>query len=362
MAKILIVDDNPTIRAIAAAALQRAGDQTLPAATGQEALALFSKEKPDLVVLDVELPDAVGYDVCRAMRAEDQDVPVLFLTAHVSLSSRLKGFEAGGQDYIPKPFSTQELRARVHAHLELKHKQEELSRKNCELELQDRMRRDMEDMIVHDLKSPLAAIQATLGIIRQSGLIADSDYRRLLDTSERAAGRLLLMINDLLDVSKAEAGGLRAEFQEVEVCKVLEGAGELLRPMALRCNTKCSVSCPPSIGTIHTDQSFLFRILVNLVSNALRFSRAGDEVLLECARDGKSVRFSVSDRGPGIPDKFKSKVFEKFVQLKKGRMTIQQGTGIGLAFCRLASQAMGAKIWVEDREGGGSRFVLELPV
>lgn len=362
MDRILIVDDDDAIRAVAYAALRGPSRETLCASSGKDGLALFSSAKPDLVVLDVELPDANGYDLCRAMRAQAPDVPVLFLTSHVDLASRLNGFEAGGQDYIPKPFAIDELRARVGAHLGLKRRQKELSGRNAGLELRERMRRDMEDMIVHDLKSPVAAIKATLAILRESGLVADDDYQRLLENSERTAGRLLLMINDLLDVSKGESEGLAPQAQEVDVSKTVDGAVELLRPTALRRGMRIVADCAGAPARIRGDQGLLFRIVVNLLSNALRFGPSGSEVLVSCARSGGAMRLCVCDRGPGIPAELKDKAFEKFVKLQEGSNTVQQGSGVGLAFCRLASEAMGGRIRVEDREDGGSRFVLELPI
>ncbi|MFA5137734.1 MAG: ATP-binding protein [Elusimicrobiota bacterium] len=362
MAKVLLVDDDQNIHRALRGCFAAAGHEFLSASDGETGLAIFRSGRPDVVLLDIGLPDASGFDLCRDILSESKgDIPVLFLTAKGDTNSRLSGFQAGAEDYIPKPVVPEEVLARVRVHLGLRTSRQELAKRNYELELRERLRNDLNDMIVHDLKSPVAAIQTTLSLVRENGLITDMDYQRLLDNSEKAAGKLLLMINDLLDVSRAEAGGLTPQTERVEVDKLLSGVVELYQTSASRTGLSIRTSVGPDARSLTTDAQLLYRILANLLSNALRFSPRGTEVLLEVSLSGRKMLFSVSDSGPGVPQKDKARIFEKFVQIKPGKGPRERGSGIGLAFCRLAAQALGGRIWYEDREGGGSRFILELP-
>lgn len=359
--RILLVEDDLNIQALAKEALEASGFIVEACATAREALIFFRAGPPDLLIIDIGLPDGNGLDVCRDMglASGSASIPFIFLTARGELKTRLECFRIGARDYIQKPFSIEELLARVRVQLDVKKAHDELSRKNDELELRSRARQDMTDMLIHDLKSPLTSIRGTLELIKDNGMISPADYQNLVDNAGTAAEFMILMLNDLLDVSQAEQAGLRPESAPVEIRPLLVKLKVLFAVKCQRLGIEFGHKAAQDVKTLTTDQNFLFRILVNLISNAIKATKRGGEVGLECESAGGAVRFTVSDRGTGVPDSKKEDIFKKYVSL--GGKSLEGGSGIGLAFCRLAACALKGKIWIEDRAGGGSLFILELP-
>ncbi|MFH2202283.1 MAG: response regulator [Elusimicrobiota bacterium] len=363
-AKVLVVEDDPTVLRLTESALSREGYQVLAAATADAGRRGFAELRPDLALLDVELPDGNGVELCGEMRARDDgSMPILFLTAHNEIADRLRGFAAGANDYILKPFSFDELTARVRVHLATKQSGDTLVRENRKLELRERTRRELADMIVHDLKTPLTSIRGTLSIIRECGLIHDAQTVRLLQMSEGATEMMSLMINDILDLSRFENGGVEPKLEDITAAGLFERLVRLFEPQCMRHKVDLRTAVRPNDLAFRSDYMLLFRMLANITANAVQHSlrTGGSEIIIEAARENGRVRLAVLDRGPGVPDADKKRIFEKFVRLEPAADPMEKTGGIGLAFCRLAAEALGAKIWVEDREGGGSRFTIELP-
>jgi two-component system sensor histidine kinase/response regulator len=354
--KILIVEDNIHIQGYAKTVLENAGYVIIACGTAAEARKSFWQSRPDLVIVDIGLPDGNGLDLVRELRGPDADVAFMFLTASSDLQTRLECFRLGAMDYIPKPFAVEELLARVQMHLKLKQNRDKLARRNYELELRHRARRDLTDMIVHDLKAPLTSIKGTLELTLRHGLISDAAYQNLLVSAGTAADFMLLMLNDLLDIGQAEQAGLKPEIAPAELELLVSRLRSLFQGHCRTRGVTIEARIAPQVAKINTDANLVFRILVNLVSNALKVSSRGQVVSIEAlARDGQA-RLVVSDCGPGVPDSRKLSIFEKYTTGAP-----RQGTGIGLTFCTVASQALGGKIHVEDRPGGGSLFIVDLP-
>ncbi|MDD5655887.1 MAG: response regulator [Elusimicrobia bacterium] len=355
--RILVIEDDANIQGYAKTVLENAGFESFVCGTAAEARKIFHSVKFDLLIIDIGLPDGNGLELAKEFNlAAGGDPPFMFLTASSDLKTRLKCFNLGAQDYIPKPFAVEELLARVQAHLKLKQSRDTLARRNYELELRHRARQDLTDMIVHDLKAPLASIKGTLQLAAQYGLISDKDHHNLLTSAGTAAEFMLLMLNDLLDLGQAETACLKPDLAAVQLDELAGKVSELFRGWCRNRGVSLRVVIPPESSRLISDANLLFRILVNLASNALKFSPRGTEVTLEAARTPAGLRVAVCDRGPGIPKEQKPRLFDKYATGDRS-----QGTGVGLAFCRAAAQALRGDIHVEDRPGGGSVFALDLP-
>jgi signal transduction histidine kinase len=356
---VLIVEDEPAIRGYCETALRSAGFEVLSCATAADARRLYDKH-PDLIVLDLGLPDGNGLELMREWQKGGSVPPVLFLTARDDMKTRLECFQAGAQDYINKPFAAEELLARVKVHLKVKKSHDELVRRNYELELIHRARQDMADMIVHDLKAPLSSIKGTLEVVLAHGLISEGSYHKLIETAGTAADFMLLMLNDLLDLGQARGGMLKAELGTFDLPVVFDKIGKLFagRSRSLGVHLECR---PNSCKLVYSDQNLIFRVCANLVGNALKASNRGAAVLMEAERDGDALRIIVSDTGPGVPDAEKTRIFEKYNTSNRKEASLETGTGLGLAFCTAAAKALKGRVWVEDRPGGGSRFIIESP-
>ena len=360
--RILVVEDSVDIQLFCKTVLEDAGFKVESAASMAEARRVYEKARPDLAIIDIGLPDGNGLDLMREWQAMPGAVPpMLFLSGRDELNTRLECFKAGARDYVLKPCAAPELLARVKVHLAIKRSQDDLKKRNEELELITRARQDMADMIVHDLKAPLASIKGTLQLITSHGLISKRSYSSLLEQAGSAADFMLLMLNDLLDVGAAKEGGLKAELGPLDVGTLFDKLRALFSGRTTALKMDLSASVGPGSERIVTDQNLLYRILANLISNAIKASGTGAKVELEAAKEGDKVLFRVLDRGRGVPDVEKQKIFDKYSTTGRKEAPEETGTGIGLAFCRVATQALKGRIWVEDREGGGARFILELP-
>jgi signal transduction histidine kinase len=254
---------------------------------------------------------------------------------------------------------------------ERRRKQEEVDRLNLNLERSifrlRRLEQDRDDltrMIVHDLRTPMTSIKTTLEML-STGMIGklSDEETEMVDIASQSSDRLLGMINDLLDISKFEAGELCPETTDVDLVGVAEGAMGALRPLA-NLEQKTIELVPPECGThAQADPDLVRRILENLIGNALRFSPPGSVVRIGIApsADGDMIELAVRDQGEGIPPEYQDRIFQKFVQVEGRRNGKKLGTGLGLTFCRLATDALGGVIRVESELGKGSTFFVALP-
>jgi two-component system sensor histidine kinase/response regulator len=357
--KILLVEDDLNIQGFATTVLESAGFEVEACDTLKRARELLKEGPKSLLIVDIGLPDGSGLELCRELKGSG--MPFLFLTGRGELKTRLEAFEAGAQDYIQKPFAVEELLARVKVHLRLKKSHDDLAKRNYDLELIERARRDVADMIVHDLKAPLTSIKGTLDIIESRGLITTQAHRQLLDTAGSAAEFMLLMLNDLLDVGHAEQAGLKVEPSDVDLRILSVKLKVLFSSRCERLGVPFVSRIPDDKRLVKTDRNLVFRILANLISNALPQSPRGSEIELSAEHAAGKVVLTVADRGRGVPDEQKQQIFEKYTTGHARGEVSGAGSGIGLTFCRLAVYALRGRIWVEDRPGGGSLFRVELP-
>lgn len=359
--RVLVVEDDLVILDYCTTVLQAAGITVDGCSTVAEGRKLFQANRPELAILDIGLPDGNGPELMKELHGyPGPRVAVIFLTARGDLKTRLECFQAGALDYVHKPFAPEELLARTQVHLHLRAKQDELLKKNYDLELVARSRQDMTDMIVHDLKTPLTAIKGTLEVIRLRGLITGDQHKNLLDHAGTAADFMLLMLNDLLDVSQAKQTGLKTQVAPLETGMIYDKLHALFSDRSRKMKVDIAWSVKPGAEQVLGDQRLIYRILANLISNAMQASVQGSFVEVDCGLQGTHARFTVSDRGKGVPSGQKQAIFEKYTTTKSGA-ALDTGSGIGLTFCRVAAEALQGRIWVEDRDGGGSHFHLEFP-
>ena len=356
---ILIVDDTPENLDILVGILRDA--YSLKVATdGQSALELAAAAPPDLVLLDIMMPEMDGFEVCRRLKAKrgTGDVPVIFVSALHRVEDKIRAFTEGGVDYVTKPFQPEEVKARVATHLELQRQRRELAESYERLRDVEKLRDDLVHMIVHGMRSPLTGIVGMLGILRldlQETL--DEEQAVDFDMALTSGNTLNEMVSSLLDVSRMEAGEMPLARREVDLREVVAGAIDSLGAMVKRCRV---VFAPPEQPVMaHCDPEVTRRIDANLVSNAIQFTPPEGEVRIAVSSGGHSV--TVTDTGPGIPPQYHARIFEKFGQVEMREGGRKYSTGLGLAFCKLAVEAHGGEIGVDSEVGRGSTFWIVLP-
>ena len=359
-ADILIVDDMPENLRILMGMLSTCGCRVRPAPSGALALQAAREEAPDLILLDIQMPGMDGYEVCRALKGDPRlaQVPVIFLSAFTDAASKVKAFEAGGIDYVSKPFSVEEVLARVGTQLKLVREQRERRRSYEKLQDLERLRDGLVHMLVHDLRSPLLALDLFLPALKDhiwTGLAPD--YRNNLDEALRVVQRLIQMVNAMLDVSKLEAGEMQLSRTDCELGAL---AGEVLASQQILARSRRVILDAPEPVTAPADRDLLFRVFQNLVGNALKYTPASGQIRVSIRQEGPWACARVQDQGPGIPKRLQARAFEKFGQVDP---TQRHGfsTGLGLPFCRLAVEAHGGTLGLESEEGEGCCFWLKLP-
>ncbi|MCC6731407.1 MAG: HAMP domain-containing histidine kinase [Chthonomonadales bacterium] len=239
----------------------------------------------------------------------------------------------------------------------------ELQTAHTELKAAEEARDGLTDMIVHDMRTPLTNVITGLQTVQGLGLTSDLKGE-LVDSAIAGANRLLEMVNDLLDISKLEAGMMPIDSRPVPVAEVMDEAESLVEALAREKSLTVRREVSPAIGegVARADRELLLRVLVNLLGNAVKFTPEGGAVTLKAARgaDGM-IRVAVADTGPGIPEEARARIFDKFHQLKNGGGNGGASTGLGLTFCRMAVDAQGGTIGVDSQVGAGSEFWFTLP-
>ena len=368
---LLVVDDNETNREVLSRRLQMQGYATQCEPDGAAALSAISNRVFDLVLLDIMMPDMDGYEVLRRLKADEQtrDVPVIMISAIGDLDSVVRCIELGAEDYLPKPFNPTLLKARISACLEKKRGRDREARMFAELQenygrLQEleKMRDDLTNMIVHDLRTPLSSIMAGLQTIPMLGSL-DEPQQECCDIALRSSSALLNMINDLLDISKLEGGGAPdLDISTLDVAALIESALEQVSSAAAQRQIAWQREIAPDVPTFAGDEDKLRRTLVNLLGNAIKFSPARGKIVVGARADGGELELWVRDEGEGIPRDAFERIFEKFGQVEDRKAGRAMSTGLGLALCKMVADAHGGHIRVESELGRGSTFTVALPL
>ena len=358
---ILVVDDTPANLQLLTGMLKERGYKVRPAPSGELALRGALVSPPDLILLDITMPRMDGFEVCARLKADERlrDIPVLFISALNEASDKVRAFHAGGVDYVTKPFNIEEVEASVRTHLELRRQRRELAASLERLKELEQLRDSLTHMIAHDMRSPLTSIQISLDMIEP--LIppdnADPEGAATLKDAKACVSTILEMIEQMLDVSRMEAGALQPRLERGDVAETVRLAVEGQRVLAGR--RRLTFEAGGALGA-DFDAGLLRRVVGNLVGNAIKFTAPDGSIRVSAEPRGSLVRIEVSDDGLGIPPEHHERIFTKFGQV--GGKRSRGGTGLGLTFARMAVEAHGGRIGVASEPGRGSTFWLTLPL
>jgi two-component system, sensor histidine kinase and response regulator len=382
-ASILVVDDTLENLRLLASMLNGQGYEVRPVNGGKQALQAIERDPPDLILLDISMPEMDGYEVCRRLRQLEgcRDIPVIFLTALTETDCRVNAFNVGGVDYITKPFQLDEVYARIRTHLRLRRLQAELEERNHTLEQSyerlralEKLRDDLIHMVVHDMRSPLSNILIMLEML--AGDLpedAPESMRRDVATARTSTRELVEMARQLLDINRMEQRSMPLDLERYGMLALLEQSLAEMSPLASV--SRVHLELRGTDQTVTCDEAIVRRIVNNLLSNGIKHAPQESTVVVHVERyEERFARISVLDRGPGIPDEFRSRIFQKFEQVEARRTKKYHSVGLGLAFCRLATEAHGGQIAVDNRDasvadesasggaGPGTRFWFTLPL
>jgi signal transduction histidine kinase len=351
---ILIVDDTPANLTVLSTMLTQHGYRVRPAINGQLALASVSRQPPDLILLDIKMPEMDGYEVCARLKADEKtrDIPILFISALDDIQDKVKAFQVGGVDYITKPFHVEEVLARVRAHITLQDQRRRIAQLN---DLKDELLR----IVSHDLKNPISTILGYAQLMQDEGVSTHcADY---LERIIQSANFMLTLVSDLLVLSQAE-GDFPLTLHQVDL-RGLVSACAVNHEFAARSKgvqLACVMAETPLIVAV--DELRFNQVVSNLLSNAVKYTQAGGQIEVRVYPSGDQAVVEVADTGLGIPADDIPHIFDKFFRVNRREHMAQSGTGLGLPIAKALIEKHGGRITVSSQLGVGSVFKALLPL
>ncbi|MCA9904957.1 MAG: response regulator, partial [Anaerolineae bacterium] len=348
---ILVVDDTPENLKLLTEMLTDQNYRVRIAPNGEHALASIQKEMPDLILLDILMPEMDGFQLCRLIKADEylRDIPVIFISALDEVFDKVMAFSIGGVDYVTKPFQVEEVLARVHTHLSLREMRQELYFQNQDLEA-------FAHTVAHDLKTPLSTLMGFQELLTMEATDFNDEQRSLLDNSMQSAQRMLNIIDELLLFASVRMEQI--EIVPVDMESVVEQALARLAQLINYSHTEIikHESLPHAIGYA----PWFVEVWVNYISNGLKYG--GQPPVLELGATSDELdgitRFWVRDNGKGMSQEDQAKLFTEFTRLDTVRA---QGHGLGLSIVRRIIEKLGGQVGVESRISQGSVFYFTAP-
>lgn len=362
--KILIVDDVVSNVLLLKILLTNEKFQVCTANNGKACIEVSKRDKPDLILLDVMMPEMNGFDTAVVLKQdpETKDIPIIFLTALNSPSDLVHGFQVGGNDFLTKPFNKEELLMRVMHQIQLVEAKRIIVRQNEELRRTINNRDKMYSVIAHDLRSPMASIRMVLNLAvnvvsRES--VGDEIFE-LLDKANRESEETHDLLDNLLKWTKSQTGRLNVVYQDVELDDVVPGVVDIFRMIAEMKKIDLNYVPAQEKLVVHADNDMIKTVIRNFISNAIKFTPEGKSIEVFFEREGDFARISVRDHGVGIAADRVDTIFHK------GETTYgtggEEGSGLGLQLCQDFARKNGGDAYVESVEGEGSTFSFTIPL
>lgn len=363
--KILIVDDVMSNVLLLKVLLTNEKFKIVTASDGHQALDQVEKENPDLILLDVMMPDMSGFEVSQQLKAnpETAEIPIIFLTALNSTADIVKGFQVGGNDFISKPFNKEELIIRVTHQISLVAAKRIIVAQTEELRKIIMGRDKLYSVIAHDLRSPMGSIKMVLNMLilnLPSSTIGEEMYE-LLTMANQTTEDVFSLLDNLLKWTKSQIGKLKVVYQNVDMVEVLESVNEIFSMVASLKNIRIQLQAPECME-VYADIDMMKTVIRNLISNAIKFSNEGSEILVSLEeKDGMAV-VSVKDSGCGIDEESQKKLLHTDTHYSTFGTNNEEGSGLGLLLCQDFAHKNGGDLWFTSAKGEGSTFFFSVPM
>ena len=363
--KILIVDDVMSNVLLLKVLLTNEKFAIATASNGRQALEQVEKENPDLVLLDVMMPDMSGFEVAQHLKSNPNtaDIPIIFLTALNSTADIVKGFQVGANDFISKPFNKEELIIRVTHQISLVAAKRLILSKTEELQRTIAGRDKLYSVIAHDLRSPMGSIKMVLNmlILNLPSEKIGAEMYELLTMANQTTEDVFSLLDNLLKWTKSQIGKLNVVYQDVDLVEVTDGVIEIFSMVASLKKIRIREMKPEKM-MVNADIDMLKTVVRNLLSNAIKFSKETSEVLVKMEEvDGMAV-VSVQDYGCGISEEGQKKLLHTDTHFSTFGTNNEEGSGLGLLLCKDFVVKNGGKLWFTSKEGEGSIFSFSIPV
>lgn len=393
--QIMIVDDTLVNLKLLSDLLSEHGYQVRPVSSGVRALKSVLIEKPDLIILDVIMPEMDGYEVCRQLKLNEhsRDIPVIFISALDDAGNKVIGFKAGGVDYITKPFKKEEVLIRVETHLSLSRLQQQLQARNVQLEEEiaqrkraeeellkaheerrrldvlmehDRVRTEFFANISHELRTPINVVFSSLQLYESNlkGCLdrnISSNCHKYINTMKQNCYRLLRLTNNLIDITKIDVGYFEIYKTNNNIINLIENITLSVADYIESKGLSIIFDTDIEEKIIACDPDKIERIILNLLSNAVKFTEPGGEIMVSIENGIENICIKVKDTGRGIPEEKLNLIFERFVQVDRSLTRDHEGSGIGLSIVNALVELHGGTIYANSQIGHGTEIIIYLP-
>jgi signal transduction histidine kinase len=344
---ILIVEDEEDVAEMIRYNLEKESYRTVVAYSGAEALKAAEAHAPDLVLLDILLPDLSGWEVCRILRdsTENHSIPIVMLTALSSEEARIKGLTLGADDFVTKPFSIKELLLRIRNMIDRQHALRCVLKKEKEKDLSLKY-------LVHELKTSVTVIGGFSALA-----IRKKDPENYLERIAAVAKHADSLLNDASLLSRLETSEGSLPMDSMDIGALIEEVVDSYGDLAKQRQIEIALTNQTSLKVLG-NATAIRQVLINLISNALKFSRAGGTVWISVTEDAQGAHLKVKDQGCGIAPKDLPRIFDRFYRAAGSEHI--KGAGLGLYIAKLLVEAMAGKLSVESTLGAGSTFTASL--
>jgi signal transduction histidine kinase len=368
---VLVADDVPEDLQLISSILYQKGVNVIVVQSGREVLKIISRKLPDLILLDITMPEMDGLEVCQCLKntPETKKIPIIFLTSRNQLDDIVRGFDAGAVDYITKPFRSSELLSRVFTHLDLKRAHDIITIQNQQLAEQNRKLQELNatkdkffSIIAHDLKNPFNALLVLSEVLKDelTNYKFDKKMEECVQMIYRSSEQGYNLLENLLEWSRSQTGRIPFYPQNMNLKLITAKSIKVLESHAKSKNITLSSEIPENIS-IFADVEMIATIIRNLASNAVKYTKRGGKVTLRAKDTEEWVEIIVDDTGVGIKEKYLQKLFRIDAHHLTPGTADEKGTGLGLILCKEFVEKHGGRIWGESEVGKGSRFTFTLP-
>jgi two-component system sensor histidine kinase/response regulator len=357
---ILIVDDNSQNLQVIGEIL-KSRFRIAVARSGKQALSLLEDIRPDLILLDIMMPEMDGYETCSKIksRKELRHIPIIFVTARREVDNLVKGFQVGGVDYITKPIDKLELLSRVTNHLDLYKSREIIKNQSLELAKANRVKDRLFSIISHDLRGPVANLKMYVSAIASGKM--DLYDPELFESFSQTLEDSYNLIDNLLIWSQKQQNKIALEKKRVNLHQLIT---ENINLYSFYAKTKgvIFINKLDKDVVIEADGNMINTVIRNLINNAVKFTSNGDTITAGYKQENSKMTIYIEDSGAGIPEKDAALLFHEEEKLITEDSNGEKGSGLGLSICKTFIEEHGGKIWVDSEKGKGSRFAFTIPV
>jgi len=366
---ILVIDDEPGIRSGVSRILRNfkvdypfmdeyIEFKVLEAATGELGLQIIEEKKPDIILLDNKLPGMQGVEVLEQIKIKKIKTVVVMITSYASLELAVKATNDGAHDFIPKPFTPQDLRSSIETitkHLFLKNMTKRLNKEGKQIRFQ------FLSILSHELKAPINAIEGYLNMMQNKQFGENiNDYKQIIERCQARTDGMRKLIMDMLDMTKLESGELTRNIRQINIIDSIRTAIDTMQPIAIQKDITINTDIPEEI-IFHGDSEEMDIIFNNLISNAIKYNRDGGEVTILAKEENNNIEVRITDTGIGMTEEDIKRLFVDFVRIKNEKTKKIAGTGLGLSIVKKLTSAYKGTINVESIPDIGSTFILSLP-